>query len=390
MPSAPPLSGAATAVRKSVFAELQTRIDAYRSAGGQLIPLQIGDSYLTPPAAAHEAAAQDADPGGASLSQYGPVPGVPELRSEIARFRLERGFPCDIGAEHVHVGCGCTHALFCAARAVLDPGDEVLVCCPYWPLIVGVLQTAAAVPVEVPCGSDWEAMLESVRTDRTRAVYIVTPNNPDGRVLSQGDLAQIAAYARRHDLWVFADEVYADFVYEGEHRSIAGLEGMWERTISSFSLSKSHALAGARIGYVIAPTRVVDATRRMSNHTVYNVPVPMQRAALAALGDRAWVDDAREVYRQARDRACAALSELGLDFVEPAGGSFVFVDLSGELEERSVRQLLESAIDEGVLLAPGAAFGAAFADHVRICFTGVPVDQVLEGIARFGRAVRRA
>ncbi len=420
-PLGPRLSAAATAVRTSVFAALQARIDAYRAAGGELIPLQIGDTFLPPP----EAALAPAD--AREIAIYGGVPGLPELRRALAERLRAGGLELVRGPENVHVGCGATHALFCAVRAVLDPGDEVLVPTPYWPLIPGVLTTAGAVPVEIPLRQelyrapdlDLAAALAAACTSRTRAVYVTTPNNPDGHVLGARQLEAIASLARARDLWIFADEVYRDFVYEGEHLSIANLPGMAERTVTCHSLSKSHALAGARVGYVAGPAEVIDATRRISNHTVYNVPVPMQRAALAALaaGD-GWIERAKDRYRSARDAACRALAARGIRHHIPAGASFVFLDFtdtwtsdpitespnhlvtrslthsvtessepSREPAGRALRRLLELAIDRGVLLAPGDAFGRAHAAQARLCFTGVPEPDVLRGIDRLCAAL---
>jgi len=300
------------------------------------------------------------------------------------------------GPAEVHVGAGCTHALFCAARALFDPGDEVLVVTPYWPLIVGVLATAGAVPVEVPLTGrlhrerdvDIASSLGAAKTARTRALYFSSPGNPDGYVLGARDLDALAAFAETHDLWVLSDEVYADFVYEGEHRPFATLPGMAERTVTCHSLSKSHALAGARVGYVSGPERVIDAVRRMSNHTIYNVPVAMQRVALAALEDGdGFLEQARRLYREARDAACERLREHGIAHDAPHGGSFVFVDLDERLGPHSLSRALELGIDHGVLLAPGDAFGQAHARSARLCFTGVPKADVLRGIDRFAAAL---
>jgi len=386
------LSAAATGVRESIFAALHGRIEAFRAHGGALIPLQIGDTYLKPPPAA---LATNRD-GHRELTVYGRPAGLPELREAIAAFRRARGLTVAESAANVHVGCGCTHALFCAVRAILDPGADVLVATPYWPLFPGLLTTAGGHAVEVPISSklyaqpdyDIVAALEAARTNATRAVYLISPNNPDGMVYGREQLEAVASFAKRHDLWVLSDEVYADFVYTGEHTSIATLPGMASRTVASFSLSKSHALAGARIGYVVASERVIDATRRISNHTVYNVPVAMQRVAHAAMttGDD-WLQQAHGTYLRARDATSVALQAMQLSHDLPRGGSFFFIDLSARLAGRPMQDLLERCIDEGVLLAPGGAFGAGFDEHVRLCFTGVPIDEVLEGVRRLSRVL---
>lgn len=388
--SLPALSGMAN-VRQSVFASLQTQIEAYTKKGGDLIPLHIGDTHLAPPAAALAVAGDALD-----LGTYGRPAGLEELREALAGFRRQRGLATAASAANVHVGCGCTHALFCAVRAVLDPGDAALVVSPFWPLITGLMTTGGVEPIQVPLTTelaagevvDIEARLEAALTPQVRAVYYVTPNNPDGHVMTRAELEAIARFAERHDLWVFADEVYADFVYAGEHVAMASLDGMAERTITSFSLSKSHGLAGARIGYIVAPTRVIDTARRVSNHTLYNVPVTMQRAALAAVetGER-WLADALSTYHDAREAIALALADIGVTAVAPAGGSFFFFDVGERLGKAPLQALLERAIDNGVLLAPGDAFGTHFTTWLRLCFTGVPLDRTLEGVTRLQRAL---
>jgi len=387
----PRLSNAATGVRESVFAALHARIAAHKAAGGEIIPLHIGDTHLEPPQAALAVPRLSTD-----LSVYGPVPGMDELREAFAAVFRERGLSHIASAANVHVGCGVTHALFCAARAILDPGDEVLVSSPYWPLIPGLLQSAGIVPVEVPLSYrlyqepdlDVGAALEAAITPRTRAVYFISPGNPDGQVFRPAQVEAIAEVALKHDLWVLADEVYADFVYDGPLCSIATLPELGERTITTYSLSKGRALAGARVGCVAGPERAITAALRIHAHTVYNVPTPMQRAGLAALADGgAWPRKAKGLYRQARDASVAALKDIGIAAALPPGGTFFFLDLSEQLAGRPLQAMIERAIDEGVYVAPGRAFGAGYDNYVRLCYTGVPLDQILEGIGRLGRAM---
>ncbi len=401
MSSGPRLSESVQRIRPGVFAELQRHIDAFAARGGEMIPLHIGDTHVAPPPASFFAAALDVDPASAEMYRYGATTGLPALRDAIAaRLRdasAGAGDARDVdGARHVHVTAGATHALFCAARAVLDPGDEVLVAAPYWPLSTGVFHACAARPVEVPLtdllyadgARDAAEGFAAALTPRTKALYLITPNNPDGKVLTRRQLAQIAAFAEQHDLWVLADEVYADVVFDAPHVPFASLPGMARRTITVHSFSKSHALAGARIGYVVAPEEVITAVRRVSTHTVFNVPVVMQRAALAALvtGD-AWVASTRETYRAARDAAARALEGSSLDFALAEGGTYLFLDFARALDGRPLHVVLERAIARGVLLAPGDAFGRAYATRARLCYTSVPPASVREGIARLRDAV---
>lgn len=391
------LSRSALGIRASVFAELAPRIEAHARAGGDLVALHIGDTHLAPPPGARFGRVEPAETD-AALYCYGAIPGLDALRASFAR-TLEgagRG-PGEVDpARHVLVGVGATHAIHCGLRAVLEPGDEVLVAAPYWPLAVGIVRSVGATPVEVPLtsrlyedpGASPAALLERAMGPRTRGLYLISPNNPDGYVYGAAQLAEIAALAVARDLWVLSDEVYADYVYEGAHASIARLPGMRERTLSAYSLSKSHALAGARVGFLVAPERVVALARRIATHTVFNVPVAAQRVALAALEAPAkWLNEARQEYALARAATLSALEGAGVRVFAPRGGSYVFVDFGPVLGGRPLRSLLERAIDRGVLLAPGDGCGEAFGSWARLCFTSVPRPRLLEGIARLRSAI---
>lgn len=384
----PSISDSARAIRAGVFAELQRRIDAHAARGGDLVPLQIGDTAVDPP---REALFEgSADP---ALYRYGATAGLAALRQEIARFLPD--LSADPEAE-VLLGVGGTHAIFCALRSVLDPGDEVILFSPYWPLAHGILSACGAKVVEVSVTDrlyadptlDVRTLLAPHLTAKTRAIYLITPNNPDGKVLSRTHLEQIAAIASERDLWVLADEVYADHAFDAPHVSIATLPGMRARTITASSLSKSHALAGARVGWVIAPPDVVVAARRVSTHTVFNVPVVAQRAALGALrGGHDWAREAAARYREARDQSVKALQDLPIRFHVAEGATYLFVDFAEALRGRSLEAFLETAIDRGVLLAPGRAFGSAYESWARLCYSAVPPDRLAIGLERLRAAL---
>lgn len=395
----PPLSRAAAAIGQSVFADLAPHIEAYLARGGDLIALHIGDTHRAPP---EDARFERVVSGGydASLYRYGPIDALGPLREACAAFLKARGrFPSPLRApSNLLVGSGATHALFCAIRSVVDPGDEVLLAAPYWPLSIGILRASGAHVVEVPLtprlyaspSLDAGEIFRAAVTERTRAIYLISPNNPDGKVLSRKHLSQILSLAEERDLWVIADEVYADYVYDGEHVPFVSLPGAPDRTIAAYSFSKSHALAGARVGLVVAPEAVVRAALRVSTHSVFNVPVVAQRLALEALqsGD-AWMAETVRDYRETRDAVVAALVGAPLEFSAPEGGSYVFVDFARLIRDRHIalRDVLAVAVEHGVLLAPGGAFGEAYRTCARLCFTSEPRDRVLEGVARLRRAL---
>ena len=383
----PPLATTASRIRPPVFSELQARIDRVVAEGRQVVPLHIGDTHLAPPAGVARVLA-DLDAADPSLYRYGATAGVAPLREAFARTLPVAVDPVN----EVLVGNGGTHALYCAARAVLDAGDEVLMASPYWPLAPGIFTACGAIPVEVAITQrvyedpsfDVTKAFASALTPRTKALYVISPNNPDGKVLRRADVEKIAAFAEEHDLWIFTDEVYAEIVFEGRHTSFLELPSARARTILLSSLSKSHALAGLRIGFVVAPAAVIATARRVSTHTAFNVSVAMQRAAIAALEDRDFPKRAREVYRAARDAVCAALE--GIPFHRAEGATYVFVDLAAAANGRPLLSVLERAVDRGVLLAPGDAFGT-YASHARLCFTSVPLPEVLAGVAHLREAL---
>jgi aspartate/methionine/tyrosine aminotransferase len=387
------LSRAALEVRPGVFAELQKQIDAFAASGGDLIPLQIGDTCRAPP---------KLDPLAlADLHPYGATAGLAELRAGIATHMIAHEIgPIAIDpASEISLGVGGTHAIFCGARSMLNPGDEVLLASPYWPLAHGILSACGARIVEVPFSArlyadeaqDAGALFEAALTPSTKAIYVINPNNPDGFVMTRAQCDSVARFAIQHDLWVISDEVYAHLTYERAHVSLARLPGMRERTITTFSFSKSYAMAGVRVGAVVGPADVVAAAKRMSVHSAFNVPVAMQRAAIQALssGDE-WLHGAREDYRTARDATVAALEQLPIAIDRPHGATYVMIDFSKVLGEgggRTLNDLLSRAVARGVLLAPGEAFGGVSKNSARLCFTSVPVSRVLEGIDRLAKAI---
>jgi len=396
----PSLSATAGVMRPGVFAELQRHIDLHAARGGDLIPLHIGDSYLEPPQAARFGSIIERHGGDDELYRYGAVAGLDALRTAIAEDVRghSRAMPEVDASRNVLISAGATHGLSCSARVVLEPGDDVLLLAPYWPLAHGIIHATGARAVEVPFTTRLykdpslgaAGILREALTPKTRAIYLITPNNPDGKVLTREQLSGIATVASEKDLWVFADECYADFTFGVPHISIASLPGMAGRTISAYSFSKSHALAGARIGYVVGPAEVIAAAQRISTHTIFNVPVLMQHAAAAALqaGPR-WTERAMLIYRHSLDASVEALKGSKIRFSPAEGGAYLFLDFTEVLEEKPLHALLQRAIDRGVLIAPGEAFGAAYAKWGRLCFTAVPLPRLLEGISRLRVAVDR-
>jgi len=356
----------------AVYSPLGDRIRARR---GPVYPLHVGDTWREPfPGARMQDLAQSVHP---DLNRYTATQGIPELVDAIVEKLRARN---RIAAERdsVLVTGGATAGLANAVGALVDPGDEVLILAPFWPLIRGIVQSWRARPVEVPffdrvfsC-DDALAALDARRTARTVALYVSTPSNPTGRVLPEAWLAALAEWARRQDVWLIADEVYEEIVYRGAHASLARFAP--ERTVTAYSFSKTYGMAGYRAGYLTGPPAVIAEAAKLHTHSTYCCATPSQRAALVALRDGdGWVAETRALYRRVGDDTARV---LGL--APPEGSTFLFLDVADRLDDRGMLGFLEDAFEDGVVLAPGASSGSDYAGWVRLCYSALPPERVAE------------
>ena len=367
----------ATRVRAMPGAVYSPFADRLHDHSGPLYPLHVGDTWLEPVAGARtEDLLAEENPG---LHRYADTRGLPELvEAVIEKLNRCNGIVCE--RESILMTAGATAGLSCALGAVVEPGDDVLILAPFWPLIRGIVQSLGARPVEVPfldrVDSPEEALaaVQEKVGPRTVALYVSTPSNPTGRVLGEEILIALAEWARREDLWLVSDEVYEDFVYTGEHRSLAPLAP--ERTLTTYSFSKAYGMAGNRVGYLVGPPAWVDEARKLGTHSFYNAPTAGQYAARRALerGD-AWQADARRAYAEV---GAQAANLLGLP--APQGSTFLFLDARRSLDQRGLEGLLEDCFERGVLVAPGVSSGTDYGDWIRLCFTVLPPDQTLEAV----------
>jgi N-succinyldiaminopimelate aminotransferase len=374
MPRAPRVVPAVAEMPGAVYSPLGERL---RTHVGPIHPLHVGDTWRDPfDGGRMEDLVQAAHPG---MNRYSATQGLPELADAIVeKVRLRNGLACE--REGLLVTGGATAGLACAIGALAEPGDEVLILAPFWPLIRGIVQGWRARAVEVPfhdrVGSAAEAVaaVAARTTARTVALYVSTPSNPTGHVLPADQLEALAAFARREGLWLIADEVYEDLVYRGEHVSIGRFAP--ERTVTAFSFSKSYGMAGYRVGYLVGPPALLAEVHKLHVHSTYSAPTPSQIAALRALreGD-AWLAETRHFYQHAGDDAA---SVLGVP--PPAGSTFLFLDVADRLDERGMMGFLEDVFEDGVVLAPGASAGSDYARWVRLCFTAAPPEQVATAV----------
>jgi N-succinyldiaminopimelate aminotransferase len=379
----PAPSATTASLSHDVYSSLAARARGRRP----VYALQVGDTWLEPPECARAEAQRTADH--PRLHCYAPVQGEPALLAAIeARLLARCGERVD--REDLQVMLGATGGLSVVADALLDPGDEVIVLAPFWPLIRGIVASRGAVPVEVPVfdrlgasGFDPEAAVARAVTARTAALYVNTPNNPTGRALPPDVVDALGRLAKRHGLWVLSDDVYEDLCYGERRPPIWSHRDLRDRTIATHSVSKAWALAGARVGFTHGPSRIMPAIRSVQTYRTYCAPRPLQFAAARALSEAdGWLAGARAAYADAGRRASAALR-----LPAPEAGSFLFFDVSPFLRPgETLAGFLERCLDEAnVLLTPGTAAGAAYGTFVRLCFTALPpaeLDEALAGLRR--------
>ena len=366
--------------------QIHAQANAAAARGEDVIVLSVGDPEFAAPQAVIERAAAALRAGD---THYTTIIGRVPLRERIAA-RHQAGSGQVVDMRHVVVTSGAQNALFVASLCLCEAGDEVLVPEPLYLTYEATVRASGAslVPVPVRPETGFRLDLDALRaavTPRTRAIFLATPCNPTGVAMGRDELQAIATLAVAHDLWVVSDEVYASLVFDGEHVGIAGLDGMTERTVTVSSLSKSHAMAGFRLGWAVAPA---DLARHMGNLLLcmtYGAPGFVQEAACQALDDSdAVTGEIRTLYRRRRDLVCGLLADVpGLRCPAPQAGMFVMLDVraTGLPSSEVAWGLFRQA---GVSVLDAQAFGPSAEGFLRM---GLVVDD--ERLAEACRRIRR-
>jgi aspartate aminotransferase len=360
-----------------------------RDVPGALM-LVNGDPNFTTPAHVIDAAAAAAHAG---RTGYPPSAGYDSLREAIAeKVRVRNGL--DAVRDQVVVTTGGCGGLFTSLSILLDPGDELLMPDPGWSNYPPMAHVLHAVPVFYPLARDRgfavdAAAIEERITPKTRAVIVNSPGNPSGAVDSAADLAAVVAVAERHDLWVISDECYDEIVYDGAHTSTAAAAAGTDRVVSVFTFSKTYAMTGWRIGYVVAPRAFAHELGLAQEPVVASASGISQFAAEAALkGPQDVVAMMVSAYRDRLAAVTTSLDAAGVGYVRPRGSFFCMIDItaSGLDSWAFARQLLA---EHGVAVVPGAAFGPS-ADGMARVSLAVDPDVLEAGIARLIRALRHS
>jgi aminotransferase len=326
---------------------------------------------------------------------YSRFDGLPELRQAIAKKLAQyNGIVADPETD-ITVSAGATGSFHCACLALLNPGDEVILFEPYYQYHISALLAVETVPVMVKMWApDWTfsaAEVERAITPRTKAIIVNSPGNPSGKVFSRQELESIAAIAQHHDLFVFTDEIYEYFLYDGRtHVSLATLPGMADRTITIGGYSKTFSITGWRIGYSVAAARWAQAIGAMNDLLYVCAPTPLQAGVavgIQELPDSFYRDLARD-YQRKRDRFCQALAKAGLTPSIPQGAYYVLADTSrlpGTTGKERAMSLLETI---GLAAVPGEAFfsGADGRQFIRFSYAKIDadIDDACRRIAQLG------
>ncbi len=372
--------------------DVHRRAQDMQAAGLPVTDLTVGDHDVrTDP---DIVAAMGRASSGANLG-YPPMPGSPALRDAIAaRVSARTGVPTT--RDNVVITTGGQGALFAAHAAACDAGDEALFIDPYYATYPGTIRSVQAIPRAVPALPEdgFQPRPEAIAAaigPRTRSLLINSPHNPTGVVYTAETMDGIARLCRDHDLWLISDEVYDTQVWEGTHISPRVLPGMADRTMVVGSMSKSHAMTGSRIGWIIASEDTAAHLINLSTHTTYGLPGYIQEAALFALSQgTAWEERVAAPYRRRRAMALELLANAPhIRHVPCDGAMYIMLDIraTGQTGIAFAEGLLDA---EAIGVMPGESFGATAAGHIRVAMT-VPEAALADALSRIiGFAERTA
>ena len=377
-----------TSIESSPTVRLGDLVTEMKARGEKVLSLSVGEPDFPTPAHIVEAGKKALDDG---FTKYTASTGIRELREAIAEKSVkENGIPAK--AENVLVA-PAKHALYMACMALLDAGDEAILPDPGWVSYGPMVVLAGARPVPVKAADEEgfvpspEAVAELI-TPRTRLIMLNSPSNPAGSVYPRATMKGIADLAQDHDLVVVSDEIYEKILYEGEHVSPASLDGMFDRTVTVNGFSKTYAMTGWRLGWLVAPPPIFKQVSKVQEHTITCATAFGQKAGVAALrGPTEPLAKMVAEFRARRDLIVKELSKIDrVACFKPAGAFYVFPRFDVPLDDLALGQrLLQEA---KVAITPGSGFGAAGARHQRLSYAASR-ETITESVRRIGETVAR-
>ncbi|HJJ79176.1 MAG TPA: aminotransferase class I/II-fold pyridoxal phosphate-dependent enzyme [Methanocorpusculum sp.] len=355
---------------------------------GDVISLGVGEPDFDTPWSISKAAITSIEKG---MTMYTSNRGLPELCGLLSEdFKNRYGVEYDPKSEIIFT-TGVSEGLDIAMRAVVNPGDEVLVVDPCFVSYQPEVYLAGGVPKALPCRAEDqfkitpESLMEHI-TPKTKVLMMNFPNNPTGGVMDKDDLKAIADIIIDHDLLVISDEVYSELSYDLKHTATASIDGLFERTITLNGFSKAYAMTGWRLGYLCAPKEICDAALKIHQYAMMSAPTASQFAAIEALksGEEA-KDEMVAEYRIRRSLFVKGLNDIGLSCHLPQGAFYAFpsIESTGLSDEEFAERLLK---EQQVAVVPGSAFGESGKGHVRTCYA-VDRPRLTEAVRRIGEFV---
>ena len=355
---------------------------------GDVISLGVGEPDFDTPWSISKAAITSIEKG---MTMYTSNRGLPELCGLLSEdFKNRYGVEYDPKSEIIFT-TGVSEGLDIAMRAVVNPGDEVLVVDPCFVSYQPEVYLAGGVPKALPCRAEDqfkitpESLMEHI-TPKTKVLMMNFPNNPTGGVMDKDDLKAIADIIIDHDLLVISDEVYSELSYDLKHTATASIDGLFERTITLNGFSKAYAMTGWRLGYICAPKEICDAALKIHQYAMMSAPTASQFAAIEALksGEEA-KDEMVAEYRIRRNLFVKGLNDIGLSCHLPQGAFYAFpsIESTGLSDEEFAERLLK---EQQVAVVPGSAFGESGKGHVRTCYA-VDRPRLTEAVRRIGEFV---
>ncbi len=355
---------------------------------GDVISLGVGEPDFDTPWSISKAAITSIEKG---ITMYTSNRGLPELCGLLSEdFKNRYGVEYDPKSEIIFT-TGVSEGLDIAMRAVVNPGDEVLVVDPCFVSYQPEVYLAGGVPKALPCRAEDqfkitpESLMEHI-TPKTKVLMMNFPNNPTGGVMDKDDLKAISDIIIDHDLLVISDEVYSELSYDLKHTATASIDGLFERTITLNGFSKAYAMTGWRLGYLCAPKEICDAALKIHQYAMMSAPTASQFAAIEALksGEEA-KDEMVAEYRIRRNLFVKGLNDIGLSCHLPQGAFYAFpsIESTGLSDEEFAERLLK---EQQVAVVPGSAFGESGKGHVRTCYA-VDRPRLTEAVRRIGEFV---
>jgi aspartate aminotransferase len=376
-------------ISPSLTLEVTSKAKALKKSGVDIVSFAAGEPDFDTPVHIRNAAKAALDSG---KTRYTPAKGMAELIEAVReKFRRDNGL--EYSPASIVISCGAKHSLFNAFQAICSPGDEVIIPAPYWVTYPEQVRLAGAEPVYLETREDRgyaidRDKLESLVTERTRAILVSSPCNPTGAAYGRDDLEFIAELACRRDLSLISDEIYEKLVFDGfEAISPASLgEEVKERTIVVNGVSKTYAMTGWRIGYLAAPETIAKAISSFQSHSTSNPATPAQYGALAALaGDQSCVEEMRQAFQARRDLMVERLNRIpGISCTVPRGTFYVFPNVAG-LGKPSLELASELLDRARIAVVPGIAFGAD--TNIRMSFAD-SADNLNKGLDRLEEYVK--